>query len=144
MGNWVGPSSQNLQFVSLFIYLPVDFIFVLKSVHFKKTVAGSSFLSTLWYFFYLYWKYQNFERIEIRATVFLKWTDFRKHGLFFKFRGLDFRKQFLDTFYNNLIRRHILNAHYHCILDSRYHIWIRLIFSQCRCLDSPLSWNSLV
>ena len=24
-----------------------------------------------------YWKYHNFERIEIRATVFLKWTYFR-------------------------------------------------------------------
>ena len=26
--------------------------------------------------FDLYWKYHNFERNEIRATVFLKWTDF--------------------------------------------------------------------
>ena len=26
--------------------------------------------------FYLYWKYHNFEQNEIRATGFLKWTDF--------------------------------------------------------------------
>ena len=26
--------------------------------------------------FDLYWKYHNFERNEVRATVFLKWTDF--------------------------------------------------------------------
>ena len=29
--------------------------------------------------FDLYWKYHNFERFEIHATVFLKWTDFSKY-----------------------------------------------------------------
>ena len=61
-----------------------------KSVHFKKTVARSSFLSKLQYFsiqHQLSWhqkkvswsyieKYHNFKRNEDRATVFLKWTDF--------------------------------------------------------------------
>ena len=47
---------------------------------------------TFW--FDLYWKYHNFERNEIRATVFLKWTDFRKvfffiwHFLIFKIRKI--------------------------------------------------------
>ena len=48
----------------------------LKSVHFKETVARSSFLSKLWYFLICIEKYHNFERNEDLATVFLKWTDF--------------------------------------------------------------------
>ena len=50
---------------------------VLKSVHFKKTVARISFLSKLWYFQYKSkQKYHNFERNEIGTTDFLKLTDF--------------------------------------------------------------------
>ena len=43
---------------------------ILKSVHFKKTVARILFLSKLWYFL------SKTKRNENRATVFLKWTDF--------------------------------------------------------------------
>ena len=53
----------------------------LKSVHFKKTVAQSSFLSkVLSFLLTLFWFQQNdntFERNEDCATVFLKWTDFK-------------------------------------------------------------------
>ena len=53
----------------------------LKSVHFKKTVAQSSFLSKVLSFLLKskqsQRKWQNaFERNEDCATVFLKWTDF--------------------------------------------------------------------
>ena len=58
----------------------------LKSVHFKKTVARISILSKLWYF--LFWFVlkipQFWKKIEIRATVFLNWTDLIK----FKFSGI--------------------------------------------------------
>ena len=40
-----------------------------------------SFVSKLWYFlFCFYRKYHNFERNEIRATVFLKWPDFSRRA----------------------------------------------------------------
>ena len=44
----------------------------LKSVHFKNLVSFKIVV-----LFALMWKYHNFERKEIHATVFLKWTDFR-------------------------------------------------------------------
>ena len=37
-------------------------IWQVKSVHFKKTYAESSFLSKLWYFSIINYKYHNFER----------------------------------------------------------------------------------
>ena len=53
--------------------------FVLKSVHFKNTVAQSSFLSKLWSYitladvsWYCIKNDHNFERDEDQATVFLK------------------------------------------------------------------------
>ena len=33
--------------------------------------------------FDLYWKYHNFERNEIRATAFVKWTDFRVNVMWY-------------------------------------------------------------
>ena len=47
---------------------------MLKSVHFKKTVAWFSFFSKLC--FDLYWKYHNFERNKNCATGIFKWTNF--------------------------------------------------------------------
>ena len=66
----------------------------IKSVHFKNTVARSSFLSKLWSFSIQHQLNQNkvswciendhnFERNEDRANFLLKWTDFRKPPLHF-------------------------------------------------------------
>ena len=60
---------------------------LLKSVHFKNTVARSSVLSKSFSVYYISWNqnkvnwciienYHNFERTEGCTTVFLKWTDF--------------------------------------------------------------------
>ena len=54
-----------------------NFFYVLKSIHFKKPDARILFLSKLWYFHYKSkQKVSQFERNEIRANGFLKWTDF--------------------------------------------------------------------
>ena len=54
--------------------------------------------------------------------------EIRKLVLFSKLNVLDFRKLFLNTFYKlYLIRRNVLNTN-NVILNSRYSIWIRLIF----------------
>ena len=37
--------------------------------------TNSTLLKSVHFCFDLYWKYHNFERIDIRATVFLKWMD---------------------------------------------------------------------
>ena len=64
---------------------------LIKSIHLKKTVARISFLSKLWYF--LFW----FERNEIRATVFFKWTDFSSSPFAFTYK-----KTFVLSNKNNL------------------------------------------
>ena len=55
---------------------------ILKSVHFKKTVAKSSFLSKVWSFSLTLYDFSEnditFERNEVCATVFLQSTDFDK------------------------------------------------------------------
>ena len=53
---------------------------VLKSIYSKKTVERISFLSKIVVLFVLIWiesMYNNFERNEIRASVFLKWMYFK-------------------------------------------------------------------
>ena len=65
---------------------------------FKKKEEISS-LSKLWYFlFWFDWKCHNFERNKIRATVFLKWTDFR-YDFFFEMppKGMKAQKLLVDT-----------------------------------------------
>ena len=62
--------------------MPLFYLLFVKSVHFKKTVAQSSFLSKVLSFsLTLFWfqkKNDNtFERKEDCATVFLKWRDFK-------------------------------------------------------------------
>ena len=58
----------------------IRLVFELKSVHFKKPVAQSSFLSKVLSFLLKakqsQRKWNTFERNENCATVFLKWTDF--------------------------------------------------------------------
>ena len=65
--------------------------FLVKSVHFKKPLTRISFLSKCCHFLWnqrkLYWKWQHFERNEIRVTGFLKWTDFSTAWLWWKMRG---------------------------------------------------------
>ena len=59
--------------------LPIFILYVLKSVHFKKTVAKifvSFKIAVLFVLICIESMYHNFERNEIRATVFLQWTDF--------------------------------------------------------------------
>ena len=54
--------------------------------------------------------------------------EIRKLVLFSKLNVLDFRKLFLNQFYKlYLIRRNVLNTN-NVILNSRYSIWISLIF----------------
>ena len=54
--------------------------------------------------------------------------EIRKVLLFSKLNVLDFRKLFLNEFYKlYLIKRNVLNTN-NVILNSRYSIWIRLIF----------------
>ena len=73
--------------------------------------------------------HMSMKKLNSTNALFLKFykivLEIRKHGLFFKLSGLDFRKLFLNTFYIglvlHLIGRNVLNSKY-CILDSRYHI----------------------
>ena len=75
------------------------------------------------------------------------WILFRVIILFFRtiLRYLNFKIEFgprlEHIFQLNLIRRNVLNYKY-CILDSRYHIWIRLIFFTVyhKVPSSRLSW----
>ena len=55
---------------------------ILKSIHFKKTVGQSSFLSKVMSFSLCFEFSKNdntFERNEDCTNVFLKWTDFRRN-----------------------------------------------------------------
>ena len=61
---------------------------MLKSVHIKNTVAGSSVLSKLWSAdfvlisadVHIIENYHNIDRTEDHATVFLKWADFNEQN----------------------------------------------------------------
>ena len=70
------------------ISILLTFIYLVKSVHFKRTVAHSSFLSKLWYFsiqhqltskqsqLLLYWKLPQFWKKWGLCNCVLKWMDF--------------------------------------------------------------------
>ena len=84
---------------------------IIKSIHFKETVAQISFLWKLWYFQCRSNKCHNFERNKIHSTGFLKWTDFNELIILITSLGQSLLQHAVinfDTWYHPSILTHSL------------------------------------